>query len=213
MIKRIRVHFAGLLIALLIPFAGANAQDKPEDSGQGLSPIEVIEAYYGVLHDAMQRAKELGFEGRYELLMPTIERTFNMDYIAEFALGRYWKKLDEEQRATVTDGMKRLSTATYAARFDDYSGEQFHIIEEKKIDGGDLLVYTNIIDSKGKPVGINYVLRRKDDQWLIIDVYLKGTYSELATRRAEFTSVMRREGYDALVAVIDKKVANLKSES
>ena len=40
--------------------------------------------------------------------------------------------------------------------------------------------------------------------WVII-----GVISELATRRSEYTSVMKRLGIDGLLAAIDKRIAAL----
>jgi phospholipid transport system substrate-binding protein len=48
-------------------------------------------------------------------------------------------------------------------------------------------------------------------RWQIVDVYLAGTVSELATRRSEFSSVMRRGGAEALVDALQKKTAQLRS--
>ncbi len=56
---------------------------------------------------------------------------------------------------------------------------------------------------------IDYLMHENDAGWQIIDVYLSGTVSELATRRSEFSAVMRRGGADALVDVLQKKAAQL----
>jgi phospholipid transport system substrate-binding protein len=54
-------------------------------------------------------------------------------------------------------------------------------------------------------------MRESDARWQIVDVYLAGTVSELATRRSEFSSVMRRSGAEALVDALQKKPAQLRS--
>ena len=43
--------------------------------------------------------------------------------------------------------------------------------------------------------------------WRISDVFLSGTVSELALRRSEYGALMRREGFDALLAAVRKKIA------
>ena len=48
-------------------------------------------------------------------------------------------------------------------------------------------------------------MRENGGAWQIADVYLTGTISELATRRAEFTAVLRRDGVDALIATLNSK--------
>jgi phospholipid transport system substrate-binding protein len=45
--------------------------------------------------------------------------------------------------------------------------------------------------------------------WKIIDVYLDGTVSELALRRSEFSGIVKRENFDALIAALDAKIAKL----
>ena len=42
----------------------------------------------------------------------------------------------------------------------------------------------------------------------MIDVYLGGTVSELAMKRAEYTSVLERDGFDALVSALERKIAD-----
>jgi len=82
--------------------------------------------------------------------------------------------------------------------------------EKTGVAGGATLVETRLVPQKGDPVDLNYMLRSDSGRWQIIDVFLSGTISELATRRAEFTSVLRRDGADGLVTVIEHKVAELK---
>jgi phospholipid transport system substrate-binding protein len=60
-------------------------------------------------------------------------------------------------------------------------------------------------------VTLNYLMRQGDGKWQIIDVYLSGTISELATRRSEFTSVIRRDGAQGLLQLLDRRVAELKT--
>jgi phospholipid transport system substrate-binding protein len=46
---------------------------------------------------------------------------------------------------------------------------------------------------------LNYLMRGAGETWRIVDVYLTGTISELATRRSEFAAVMKTGGPSALV--------------
>lgn len=200
MLKKLCTAVTAIALLGLTTPAHASAQDTPSQE---------IEQYYGVLEDAWRRADELGFDGRFDLLVPAIQNVFNMPYIAQFTVGRYWNGLTDQQKTELTNAVTRLSAATYASRFDNYSGEQFKVLEERQTSRGDLLVLTNIIDSKGEPVDVNYLMRDQDGDWQIVDVYLKGSISELATRRSEFTSVLKREGFDGLIAAINKLIDGL----
>ena len=76
---------------------------------------------------------------------------------------------------------------------------------------GGVIVQTRLIKGNGEPVTLNYLMRESDGKWQIIDVFLSGTISELATRRSEFTSVIRRDGAQGLLQLLDRRVAELKA--
>ena len=65
------------------------------------------------------------------------------------------------------------------------------------------LVKTKLVQSNGKPVTLNYLMRGADPK--IADVFLDGTISELAGRRAEFTTILKSGGADALIASLKAK--------
>ena len=60
-------------------------------------------------------------------------------------------------------------------------------------------------------------MRQNDGAWQISDVYLDGTISQLATQRSEFGAILRRDGFDGLIAALQRKVkflaGNLASAS
>lgn len=174
-------------------------------------PVEVVKAYYSALVGTLKEAKALGFEGRYKRLEPAIRETFDNGFITAIAVGFYWPKFDATKRKTLVSLMVRLSTATYAARFKSYAGEQFNVLGSKSTDRGDAIVETQIVKRDGEKVRINYLLRKRKEEWRIIDVHLKGTISELAKWRSEFSSVLRRKGYDGLVLAIEAKIKRLAS--
>ena len=200
-----RRGFTGALAAIMI--AGVIA--SPAQARKG-PPVEVVKAYYAALVGTLKEAKSLGFEGRYKRLEPAIRDTFDNGFIIGVATGFYWRKFDAAQRKTLTGLMLRLSTATYASRFTSYAGEQFKVLGAKTTDRGDTIVETQIVKRNGEKVRINYLLRKRSAEWRIIDVHLKGTISELAKWRSEFSSVLRRSGYDGLVKAIEAKIGRLK---
>jgi phospholipid transport system substrate-binding protein len=61
-------------------------------------------------------------------------------------------------------------------------------------------------------VKLDYRLRAADGDWKIVDVYLNGTVSELALRRSEYSSLIKREGLEALLAALDEHIDSLASE-
>jgi phospholipid transport system substrate-binding protein len=170
---------------------------------------EVINALDAALLSVMKDAKTLGYRGRYERLGPAVTRAFNLPLMAQVSVGGYWAKFTPAQRAKLVDAFTRLSIANYAARFDGYSGETFRVTGETKSRGDAVIVGTEIVSPADGPVPIRYIMRPAEGGWRIVDVLLKGSISELATKRSEYTSVLARGGFDALLKAIEDKVSSL----
>jgi phospholipid transport system substrate-binding protein len=152
-------------------------------------PVAVIEGLQETLLDVMKRAKELGVEGRYQVLEPRIEETFDLERMIRVAAGSQWTKATPEERVRLLDAFTRLTVSTYASRFDGYSGESFETLGERPGPRDTVLVDTRIVRSDGPPVALNYVLEQKGDRWQVIDILLDGKASELAMRRSEYRNL------------------------
>jgi phospholipid transport system substrate-binding protein len=179
----------------------------PALATESSTPQAVVERLHGALLDVMKRADALGYDGRRARLEPVIDASFDLPFMARITLGRTWKKLDEEQHARWIAIFQELSLATYAARFDDFSGEFFESDGEEAAAHDTVLVKTRLVIPDKDPVALHYRLRRNGEDWRIIDIYMNGTVSELALRRSEYTVVLEREGFDSLVEALRKKIA------
>jgi phospholipid transport system substrate-binding protein len=166
--------------------------------------MDVVRGFYAALLQTMQQGPALGAGGRYEHLAPVVDNTFDLGLMTRLAVGSGWDSLTPAQQEQVTKAFGRYVAATYADRFDRYSGERFEVADEKDFPGG-LIVETRIVKSDGKPVAINYLMRRDADSWHIADVYLDGSISELAVRRSEFSAILRDQGIAGLIAALNKK--------
>ena len=62
-------------------------------------------------------------------------------------------------------------------------------------------------------VALDYRLRSVDGRWRIVDIYLNGTVSELALRRSEYSALIQREGFKALLVKLDERINDLKTPS
>jgi phospholipid transport system substrate-binding protein len=141
-------------------------------------------------------------------LAPAVRQDFDIPYITQLAVGPAWAILTEPKRQQVTQAFERYVTTVYVERFDSYAGERLEVLGDRATKYG-VIVSTQIIKSSGEPVGINYLLVNSSGRWRIGDVYLNGTISELATRRSEFSSILRTQGVDGLIAALNNKALTL----
>lgn len=197
------------LAALLAVLAGSAWLQPAVATAEPDEPVRTVDS---ALLEAMKRAEELGFEGRYALLEPVVQETFDLPYMAEIAVGRHWQKLDEAQRQALVDSFSDLSVATFAARFDGYSGETFELGQTRDGPRGSKLVANRLVKSDGEAVPINFLLREVEGRWRIVDILLDAKFSELATKRSEYTSVVSSQGFERLLELLDSKVAELRAQ-
>jgi phospholipid transport system substrate-binding protein len=173
--------------------------------GQAKTPADGIAALYTTLIGTMQQAQQLGVKGRYERLASVLSSAYDIPFMAQMAVGRSWGTLNPAQQAGIVDALTRMMIANYANQFDGFSGERFEIVQTVDRAPADKLVKTRIIQSNGKSVPLDYLMRNNGQGWRIVDVYLDGTISELASRRAEFSSILKSGGPDALISSLRRQ--------
>ena len=72
-----------------------------------------------------------------------------------------------------------------------------------------MLVKTLVNSPGTEDVELTYRLHQVGGRWRIMDVFLKGTVSELALRRSDYGSVLERDGFGKLVDVVRSRIADL----
>jgi len=198
---RIMTFLRRLLAVLIVLGFLTSAAARAETPAQN-----VVHEFYVQLVTAMKQGDQLGFSGRYKRLDPVIRRSFNLPLMTRMAVGSTWTAATPQEQTELVSAFSDFSVASYANRFAAYDGEQFTVTGEKPVENGGVIVETSLKPKGGDAVSLNYLLR-PDDKGLfrIVDVFLNGTISELATRRAEFSSIARRDGISALVNDLGQK--------
>jgi len=174
-----------LLLALpgLVPAWPALAQT---------GPAEVIDGFHASLLAVMRQARQLGVRGRYAQLEPVMGRVFDLPAMTRIAVGPPWTGFSAEDQAALTAAFTHWSIATYANRFDGYSGETFQTLGSQALANGTLVRTQLNRTGREEPVLLSYLLRGTPAR--VVDIFLTGTISELASRRAEFTTLIREGG-------------------
>jgi phospholipid transport system substrate-binding protein len=185
-----------LLFATLLALSSVRAVAQTESSDPAVARIRM---FYDVLVTVMKEAEKLGVRGRYDRLTPAIRSTFDLAAMTRIAVGPDWNSIPPEQQNALIEAFTRMTIATYASRFDGFSGERFEVDPASETRSTGRLVKSRLIQSSGAPVTLNYLMRGSDESWKAVDVYLSGTISELATRRSEFGAIFKSGGAAALI--------------
>ncbi len=187
-----------LLILLYIPASWAQ---KPDTT----SPVQIINSLHETLLKGMRGGDKLGFQGRFKLLAPVIDRTYDLDFIAHIILGKFWTKLDREQQHIFFETFRKLSISTYVGWFKNYEGERFEFIEQKTMPRNQLLVRSRLIKANGDTVSFDYILRQGKGGWRIINILADGV-SDIALKRVEYRSILSQKGFPVFIDMLKKKI-------
>lgn len=197
------------LVVVLACLAAGPALAEPSSHPDAVAPVERLHA--GLLA-TMKSAGKAAFSEREAALAPVVAGAFNLPLMTRFVAGAHWAKLSADQQAALIKAFGKSTVATYVGRFDGFSGERFETLGARDGRRGSVIVETRIVDSHGKPTALDYVVRHYDDGWRIVDIQLDGAYSELATKRAQYTSVLDREGVSGLIRQLDDLAAKFASK-
>jgi phospholipid transport system substrate-binding protein len=151
----------------------------------------------------MKQSRQLGVAGRYNKLKPVVDQTFDIAAMTQLAVGPKWSAISPSDQKALIQAFDRMTVANYARNFDGYSGERF-VVDSKVVARGDeRLVQSRLEVPNDQPVVFNYRMHQAGGSWKVIDVYLNGYVSELATRRSDFSATLAASGSGGLLKQIN----------
>jgi phospholipid transport system substrate-binding protein len=196
--RRLSTHAAGIALAMALAAAPRPGLAAPEGGGA------IVQTLYRTLLATMKNGGSLGVSGRYAQLAPVIRQIFDLPLMTRLAVGPAWGTLGDAQKQQMIDSFGRYVSATYAERFDSYHGQRLEVTGHEPTPAG-VIVRSRIIKANGEPVEVDYLMHGSGGAWQISDIYLDGSISEVATRRSEFTSIIRSQGIGGLIVALNRK--------
>lgn len=191
-------------IAAILPAAALVAAIAQPAPAQAPDPARAtVETLSDGLIATMKAGKKAGFAGRAAIVGPIVDRTFDLPLLTRLAVGTVWTSSSPADRTALVAALRRLTISQYADNFDSWTGQSFAVNPKVETRGTDRFVKTVLNQPKGDPVKIGYRLRQSGGQWRIIDVYYQDSISQLATRRADFESILAKGGARALITHLE----------
>jgi phospholipid transport system substrate-binding protein len=186
--------FATAVILGLPAQSAASAEDQ---TGQ---PALFIQ---GLADEAISILRDQGgsLDEREKKFRAVLGDDFAMEKIGRFAAGKFWREMSDEQKTQYQTLFEEWILKTYSIRFGGYAGETVNVQKTIKAGQSDVFVRTQITNSNGRALKVDWRVRRIDDRLKIIDVVVEGV-SMLVTQKAEFNAVLRQRGVDGLINIL-----------
>ncbi len=156
--------------------------------------------------------RTMSLEERTRRFRTLLTADFDVPEIARFVLGRYWRVATPEERNEYTKLFEDYIVSIYAARFQEYNGEQLKVNAAVKDDDG-AIVSSSIERQSGPPVKVDWKLKSEAPSFKIVDVMVEGV-SMSVTQRDDFAAAIQAHGgkVAGLIDMLRQKVQTASSK-
>ena len=196
MLKRLTLTLmTGLTLAFtVISYAGNTPTDDVRTS---------VNAILEILKD-----EQLDKEGKRAQISTVINKRFDFRAMSQRTLATNWKKTSDEEKQQFVALFSQLIENSYVGKVEAYTDEKVDFTGEK-VKGRKAVVETLILTSSAD-IPINYKVYQKGGQWLVYDVIIEGV-SLISNYRSSYQEIMKKEGFDGLLAKMQAKIDELAS--
>src|SRR5262249_6704029 len=123
--------------------------------------------------DAMKRTPP-GPE-RAKVMERLLETKFDLAYMGQFALGQYWGKATEAQRAPFLKAAESAEARAYSERFGQYAGQSLQVGRVTTRSNGIFVVDSKINQSSGQqPIKLEWEVRNTANGLRVTDIKVEG---------------------------------------
>jgi phospholipid transport system substrate-binding protein len=193
------------LAATLLGPAAAPGQPQVQQARAVVS--DTIDKVVAVLND-----KTLPLEQKRQQIEEISYSRFDFDRMARLVLARNAQKLSPEQQQEFVAEFKRHLSTTYGRRLSEYSDERIEIGDARAETNGDVTVKSRVVGgAAGDGVAIDYRLKERDANWLVIDVIIEGV-SLIHNFRSQVAEIVSSAGAESLIAKLREKNDRVEAE-
>jgi phospholipid transport system substrate-binding protein len=177
-------------------------------SAQDSEPEALVKKITEEVLAALKSDKQLAAGDRQKAVKLAEEKILphvDFEEATRLAVGRGWKEASPEQRKKLIAEFRNMLVRTYSNAIGTYEGQTMKV-QPSRVKPGDAeaTVRNQFIRPGGKPVLIDYSMRKTDAGWKIYDIVVEGV-SLVLTYRSEFDAVVKQEGVDGLIKRLGQK--------
>ena len=177
-------------------------------AAQELGPEDLVKKVTQEVLDAIKSDKQLAAGDKRRAIKLAEEKVLphvDFEEATRLAVGRGWAQATPEQRKKLVTEFRNMLVRTYSNAITAYEGQTMKVMPVRIKPGDtDVTVHNQFIRPGGKPVLLDYSMRKTDSGWKIYDIVVEGV-SLVLTYRSEFDAVVKQEGIDGLIKRLAQK--------
>lgn len=205
--KKLYQFIAVLLAGSVLAFAGAaRAADEAPDALVKRISMDVL--------DTAKNDKQIQSGDQQRILQLVEEKVMpyvDFERMTSLAAGRYWREATPEQKKQLTAEFRDLLKYTYSGALAQVRDQkiQFRPLRASPEDT-EVEVQSQVLQSRGDPIQLNYRLEKQQGGWKIYDVNVLGAWL-VQTYKGNFATEIGKGGIDGLIKTLSERNQRLAS--
>jgi phospholipid transport system substrate-binding protein len=145
-------------------------------------------------------------EEKRRTLAQIIDGAVDVDGVARFCLGRFWRQASPEQQRRYMALFHQVLVANITSKLGDYKGVTF-TLGRIEPDGENAKVDSVVVRPNNPPTNVQWVISNPNADPKIVDVVAEGTSLRL-TQRSDYASYLshNNNNIDALISAMQQQV-------
>ncbi|MDR1495050.1 MAG: ABC transporter substrate-binding protein [Rickettsiales bacterium] len=175
---------------ILIVLAAVMVMDvKAGDQGGG--PEDFLRIFFTKLTKVGEIRNLKEKESKF---VAVVNRNIDLDWIANFILGRHQKNITKDQRKQFIDLYSKYLASSYRAALSIYKSDNYELISTEKQKEHVFMISTFVL-LDGKKVRNVFRIVEKNGKYHITDIVVEGI-SFIAAKRADLNSMIMSKGFN-----------------
>lgn len=174
----------------------------------GMTPDQLVKKTADDVIDVIKNDKDIQAGNQQKIFALAEEKilpNFDFEKVSRLVLGKNWTNATAEQKSAFQAEFKTLLLRTYATALSKYKNQAIEYKPFRMEAGADsATVKTAIQQPGGDPIGVDYTLSKKGDDWKVFDIVIEGV-SLVTNYRSQFAQEIRQNGLDSLTKKLSDK--------
>ena len=181
-------------------------------AAQALAPDQLVQKITEEVLTAIKSDQQLAAGDKQKAMKLAEEKVLpyiDFEEATRIAVGRAWSQANPEQRKKLISEFRNMLVRTYSNAIESYQGQSLKVLPSrggKQETGDEATVRAQFVRAGGKPLPIEFQMRKAGQDWKVYDISVEGI-SLVLTYRSEFDAVVKQEGIDGLIKRLTEKNA------
>lgn len=141
-------------------------------------------------------------ESDKDMMNVIIKDTYAIEKMSKIILGKDWLEASDIEKNEFSKKFVDFISSNYLKRFSNANKLKIKYQKTEEIGEKYIMVFTQFNFTNNDSLKINYLLIKVKKNWKIFDVLIDGSISEIATKKSEFSEILKKGGINSLTKML-----------